>query len=100
MALGGDYLKELKDREKKSHVYKEFQLVGLEIADILKDRAHKALYIKLAKTGDAHELLRLAKDVADRKNVKKKGAYFMSIVTDKKEEKPKPEIYRSSPLKK
>jgi hypothetical protein len=99
MPLGGDYMKELKEREKKSHVYKEFQLVGLEIADILKDRGHKALYIKLAKKGNAHELLRLAKDIADRRNVTSKGAYFMAIVAGKKEERPKSEVYRSSPLK-
>ncbi len=97
MAVGENYLKQLKEREKKSHVYTEFQLLGLEIADILKDRKHKALYIKLAKNGNGRELLAIAKDVADRSTVKNKGAYFMAIVTDKKEEKPKSEIYRSSP---
>jgi kynurenine formamidase len=100
MPLAPDYIKELKKREKKSHVYKEFQLIGLEITDILKDRKHKALYIKLAKTKNAQELLGLAKDVAGRKNIKNKGAYFMAIVTNTAKEptKQRSEIYRAAPL--
>ena len=75
------YLAELKRRSKESHVYRNFQLIGLEIADILHDRAHKALYIKLAKEGDVRRLLAIAKDVAERKEVKNHGAYFMRVVT-------------------
>lgn len=102
-----EFLAKLKERSKETRVTREFQLVGLEIADILKDRAHKALYIKLAKQhAHPHDLLALAKDVAGKKDVKRKGAYFMAVVTDKKEEKPphdekanKSEIYRSAPKK-
>jgi len=76
------YLAELKRRSKESHVYRNFQLIGLEIADILHDRAHKALYIKLAKEGDVRRLLAVAKDVAERKEVKNHGAYFMRVVME------------------
>jgi len=74
------YLEELKKRAKESHVYRKYQLIGLEIAQILGDEAHKSLYIKLAKEMDGDRLLRLAKEVADRKNVTNKGAYFMSLL--------------------
>jgi len=74
------YVAELKRRGKESHVYKKYQLIGLEISQILADEKHKALYIKLAKETDADTLMRLAKDVAERPNVKNKGAYFMSLI--------------------
>lgn len=73
------YFDELKKRSKKSRVYKKYQLTGLEIANILEDWSHKSLYIKLAKEhGD--RLLAIAKSVAEKKNVKNKGAYFMKII--------------------
>ena len=75
------YKKVLKDRAAESRVYRKYQLTGLEIASILHDEKHKALYIKLAKERKGDELLRLAKDVAERKNVKNKGAYFMRLLT-------------------
>lgn len=82
-----DYLDELKKRKSQSRVYKEYQLVGLSIAEILEDEKHKALYIKLAKEHNPDKLYRLAKSVADRKNVGNKGAYFMSLLY--KDENPK-----------
>lgn len=78
------YLAELKRRAKESHVYRKYQLIGLEIAKALGDEKHKSLYIKLAKEHDADMLMRLAKDVADRKEVKNKGAYFMTVLKEKK----------------
>lgn len=78
-----DYLEKLKERGKESRVYRDFQALGLEIAEILGDRSHRALYIKLAKMHDAKKLLALAKDVAERKHIKNKGAYFMSLVNKK-----------------
>lgn len=77
---GGKYVKELADRKEESHVYQEFQLVGLTVADILSDRPHKALYIKLAKQFGKDRLLMVAKSVAERKDVKNKGAYFMRVL--------------------
>jgi len=85
------YIKELRQRAKESHVYREYQMTGLTIAETLGDEKHKSLYIKLAKENDGGKLMRLAKDVADRKGVKNKGAYFMYCLThpesDKKNDK-------------
>lgn len=78
------YLEELARRGKESHVYRKYQLIGLEISQILADEKHKALYIKLAKEHDADGLMRLAKDVATRSTVKNKGAYFMTILAKEK----------------
>ena len=74
------YLKELERRGKESHVYRKYQLLGLEISQILKDEKHKALYIKLAKEKNGDRLLRLAKEIAERKNIKNMGAYFMTLL--------------------
>jgi len=74
------YLETLKERAKTSRVYKKYQLTGLLIAEILGDDRHKSLYIKMAKEKNQQKLLRLAKEVAERKNVKNRGAYFMRLV--------------------
>ena len=79
MPLNEDYLKALRERGKKSKVYVQFQDVGLTIAGLLNDEKHKALYIKLAKENEADELLRLAKQITEKKNIKNKGAYFMKV---------------------
>lgn len=81
--LSKDYVKRLDERARESHVYRSYQLVGLELADILRDGSHKALYIKIAKDhADHHRLLILAKDIAGRPGVKNKGAYFMRLLFD------------------
>ena len=79
-SLKETYLKELARRGKESHVYRKYQLIGLEISQILRDERHKALYIKLAKEGGADRMLALAKDIATRDSVKNKGAYFMAVL--------------------
>jgi hypothetical protein len=78
-----DYLKTLKERKNESKVYSKHQFVGLELAEILGDEKHKSLYIRLAKTHDTDKLMTLAKSIADRKNVKNKGAYFMKMLHEK-----------------
>ncbi len=78
------YFDELKRRARESRVYSEHQLVGLMLAEILEDEEHKSLYIKLAKEYDSDMLLRLAKDIADRPKVEKRGAYFMKLLHDGK----------------
>lgn len=75
-----DYLNKLKKRGSESKVYKKHQLVGLEIARVLEDEKHKSLYIKLAKDNNQEKLMWLAKEIAEKKNVKNKGAYFMSVL--------------------
>jgi len=81
--ISKDYLDVLKRRAKESKIYREYQLIGLEIAEILGDRTHKALYMRLSKKGDARNLLRIAKEVAEKPNIKNKGAYFMRIISQK-----------------
>jgi len=76
-----NYLQILKERAKKSRVYKKYQLIGLLIAQLLEDEKHKSLYIKLAKKHNNDDLLRIAKEVAERKKIKNKGGYFMKILT-------------------
>lgn len=83
----GEYFKELKRRSKETRAYKSYQLIGLQIAEILEDWKHKALYIKLAKEYGESKLLKLAKEVAEKKEVKSKGAYFMKILHDSNDKK-------------
>ena len=75
-----DYFSELEKRSKKSRIYTSYQLVGLNLAEVLEDLRHKSLYIKIAKEGNVMKLLALAKSVAERPNVKNKGAYFMRLL--------------------
>lgn len=78
--LSPNYLELLKTRRKKSRVSRDFQLIGLELTRVLDDETHKSLYIKLAKDYDGGALLRLAKNIAERTRVKRKGAYFMRLL--------------------
>lgn len=79
-----DYRELLKKRAKESKVYTPYQLTGLMLAEILNDEKYKSLYIKLAKEHDMDKLIKLAKSVAERKNIKNKGAYFMKLLHLKK----------------
>lgn len=78
--VGKDYFKLLKERSKTSRVYKPHQMTGLALAEILDDREHKSLYMRLSKIYDNHELIRLAKNLAERKNIENRGAYFMKVL--------------------
>lgn len=82
-----DYLEELKERGKTSRVYREYQLIGLLVSQILEDEKHKSLYIKLAREYGAERMLQLAKNVAERKKVKNKGAYFMRLLEIEKKKR-------------
>ncbi|MDP3991422.1 MAG: hypothetical protein Q8P66_00735 [Candidatus Colwellbacteria bacterium] len=82
-----DYLERLKERGKTSRVYREYQLVGLMVAEVLGDEKHKSLYIKLARKHGSERMLQLAKSVAERKEVRNKGAYFMKMLEIEKGEK-------------
>lgn len=84
MPITDDYVEKLRKRAKKSKVYRKYQLIGLEIAGALKDEKHKSLYIKLAKENNPERLLRFAKEIAEKKNVKNRGAYFMAVLKKKK----------------
>lgn len=78
--INKEYLETLKARSKESRVYKPHQMTGLMLADLLEDPDHKSLYMRLAKIYDNEILLRIAKDLADRKNVQNRGAYFMKVL--------------------
>ncbi len=78
-SLDGGYLQKLKKRSRESHIYRKYQLIGLELAELLNDPAHKSLYIKLAKETAAEKLLQLAKEISQKKHIKNKGAYFMKV---------------------
>ena len=79
------YLDVVKNRKKDNRVSQEFQLIGLEVADILNDREHKALYIKLTKEIGKYKIMSLAKTVAEMKDIENMGAYFMKVLYDPKE---------------
>lgn len=78
-----NYLEKLKERAKESHVYRDFQMTGLEVAQILEDQGHKSLYIGLAKRMSAQALIMIAKTVAENRNVTNRGAYFMKVLKEK-----------------
>lgn len=71
----GDILKKFNPVTDK-YVSREFQSYGLYLAEELNDYAHRALYIKLAKTTH-RALLEKALSYVKDANVKKKGALFM-----------------------
>lgn len=78
-----DYFNTLKERGKTSRVYKKFQDIGLQLAEMLGDKRHKSLYIKLAMQYDESILLSIARDVSDRKGIANKGAYFMKVLHER-----------------
>ncbi len=76
--FGEGYLATLRERRARSKpISRSSQATGLLLADILHDRGHKHLYLRLAREYDNGALISLAKDVAERKNVANYGAYFM-----------------------
>ena len=84
------YLKAITDRSKVSRAYRSYQFVGLEIAMILDDTAHKSLYIKLAKDNDPDRLLALAKSVKEKRHVTNRGAYFMRLLKEERTRRSSP----------
>jgi hypothetical protein len=85
--MSEEFMEKLRQKGKDAHITQSYQLLGLEIAKILGDEKHKALYIKLAKEQGAERLLGVAKDIAQRTGVKNKGAYFMRVITEEKKGK-------------
>jgi len=80
--ISGEYIKTLVKRAKESKVYKPFQSTGLALAEILNDQENKAIYMRLSKIYDNQDLIRKAKDVAERKSISNKGAYFMKMLKE------------------
>jgi len=77
--LSEKYFEALSDRSRRSRVFRDYQLIGLQLAEILEDRRHKALYIKLAKEYNQEKLMELAGKIAERDTIRNKGAYFMKV---------------------
>jgi hypothetical protein len=71
----GDILKNFNPVLDK-YVSREFQTFGVYLAEKLEDEAHKALYIKYAKTIPRPVLEEALRFVVDS-NAKRKGALFM-----------------------
>lgn len=86
VAIANDYLKKLRERAKKSRVYKKHQMTGLRIGRRLDDSRHKTLYMKLAKEGNPARLEWLAAEIAAKGGIKKKGAYFMKVLLNTEKE--------------
>jgi hypothetical protein len=80
--ISGDYIKTLAKRARESKVYKPFQSTGLMLAEILDDQRNKAIYMRLSKIYDNQELIGKARDIAERKSIENKGAYFMKMLKD------------------
>ena len=78
-----EYFSLLNKRSKESRSYRAFQTTGTDVAEILADPKHIALYIKIAKTVDAQTLLQTAKLIMQNNNVRNPGAYFMRIAKEK-----------------
>lgn len=88
--IAREYWKTLEERARDARVSHPHQLIGLEIAEILRDDRHRALYIKLAKLHDGEWLLGLAKRIRENNTVKRKGAYFMRLVANQWTQKKQP----------
>ena len=52
------------------------------IAELLDDEKHKGLYMRISKTINNQRLLEIAKSVAEKTKVERKGAYFMKIIKE------------------
>ncbi len=78
------YAEVIRERGKTSRVRRSFQFSGLMLGELLHDRGHKTIYLGLARKYDNDWLLRLAKDVVSRENVKNCGAYFMRLFQQSK----------------
>jgi len=72
-----DFLDRYSAIEEDKYVSKEFQQFGYDLAQELNDMAHKALYIKLAKTEPRERLEAARRFVKDATNAKSRGRLFM-----------------------
>lgn len=77
-----DYIEKLEKRAQSNRIVKEFQDTALYIAELLNDKKHTALYMKLAKQHPKQLLMRIAASVAERGHIDRKGAYFMKILKE------------------
>ena len=82
-----DTLKKYKLEDKDKFISVEFQKYGYDLAVELDDMAHKALYMKLAKTTPRVMLENAKSFVKDATNAHSKGRLFMWKLAQLKAEK-------------
>lgn len=75
--LLGDILAKYQARNDGKYISQEFQDYGYRLAVDLNDMAHKALYIKMAKTVPREILEQARAFVVDAEHAKSKGRLFM-----------------------
>jgi hypothetical protein len=75
-----EYMKTLAGRKKETRAFTQHQATGAELAVMLDDVKHTALYIKLAMQFNETRLRGIAKNIAENKEIRNKGAYFMSVL--------------------
>ena len=80
------YMENLIQKKKDSHIYFKHQDLGFTLSELLNDKKHISLYMKLAKLYEAHYLLGIANDICERKDINNKGAYFMKVLSIKNRE--------------
>ena len=81
--LDNDYINRLKERSThRQSVHHKHQFTGMEIATMLEDTKHKALYMLLAKQKNNQRLFEIVKTIAESKTAKNKGANFMKIAKE------------------
>jgi len=85
------YLDRIQERAKKSRIHSRHQMIGLMVAETLRDPSHKSLYIKMARDENGEKMLYIAKSIAENTRIKNKGAYFMRMwqITKNKTTAPK-----------
>ncbi len=72
-----ELLSKYKTATDEKYISQEFQQYGYDLAIELNDIAHKALYIKLAKTTPREHLEAARRFLKDATNAKSKGKLFM-----------------------
>ncbi len=84
--LTDDFRKQFDQRSPgSSRIKHQFQVIGLELSRLLNDKKNISLYMKIAKQNkNFGQLLHHAKKIREDKRIENKGAYFMSIVFEKK----------------
>lgn len=82
-------VKQYQIKESKGYVTQEFQDFGYRLAVALDDLAHKALYIKMAKTEDRGLLERALSFVSDADSARSKARLFMWKFKELKKEQSK-----------
>jgi hypothetical protein len=84
-----DIVSKYKLEDKDKFISVEFQKYGYDLAVELGDLAHKALYMKLAKTTSRSMLENARSFVKDATNARSKGRLFMWKLKELKKEKKK-----------